>query len=629
VRPPTFRERLRYALDNVLARGTAVLIAGLFVTLAVAVLLVALVLTLTGAGGDGAPQGFGGLLWHNLLRTLDPGTMADDEGPVAFLASMLVVTLIGVFAFSALVGILSTGLESRFAKLRKGRSRVIERGHIVVLGWSPEIFTVLSELVTANANSARSVITVLADRDKVEMEDEIRSRLGSTGRTKIICRRGNPADVDDIDIASVQTSRAVIVLSPVAADADADVLKTLLALVNDPDRRPEPYHIVAEVQNPANAEAAKLIGRDEVELVVADHTISKIIAQTCRQSGLSVVYTELLNFSGDEIYLVSEPRLAQTTFGDALLAFEHSTLIGLHDGRTRLNPPADTVIEREHRLIVITADDDTTTVAAERAGVDESLIGAVDTTPPGPERTLVLGWNHRGAEIIAELDKYVAPGSSVDVVADAPRTGDDLESIRGLLHNTEISCTVADSGDRRRLDEMDLGRYDHVVVLSYADDAEVQHADARTLTTLIHLRDIATTTGASFSITSEILDVRNRQLGEAAKPDDFIVSNHIVSLLLAQIAENKAAGEIFADLLSAHGDEIYLRPAGDYVTCGASITFATVVESARRRGEVALGFRRAALSDRPDEHYGVAFNPPKSHSIEFAADDKIIVLARG
>ena len=52
-----------------------------------------------------------------------------------------------------------------------------------------------------------------------------------------------------------------------------------------------------------------------------------------RQAGLSAVYSELLDFDGCEIYTVEQPTLAGKTFGDAVMAYETSTLIGLCDRR--------------------------------------------------------------------------------------------------------------------------------------------------------------------------------------------------------------------------------------------------------------------------------------------------------
>ncbi|PWS46162.1 hypothetical protein DLE01_35675, partial [Streptomyces sp. FT05W] len=41
-------------------------------------------------------------------------------------------------------------------ELRKGRSQLIEHGHTIVLGWSDQVFTVVSELVEANQSERRS-----------------------------------------------------------------------------------------------------------------------------------------------------------------------------------------------------------------------------------------------------------------------------------------------------------------------------------------------------------------------------------------------------------------------------------------------------------------------------------------
>ena len=72
------------------------------------------------------------------MRTLDTGTMGGDAGHPGFLLGMLAVTLGGVFTTSMLIGIMSNALQSKLENLRKGRSRVIEKDHVVILGWSPQ-----------------------------------------------------------------------------------------------------------------------------------------------------------------------------------------------------------------------------------------------------------------------------------------------------------------------------------------------------------------------------------------------------------------------------------------------------------------------------------------------------------
>ncbi|MEV4567613.1 hypothetical protein AB0K12_27920 [Nonomuraea sp. NPDC049419] len=119
-------------------------------------------ISITGSNGEADENGgWAGVV--SLLRTLDPGTMGGDQGSAVFLALMPLVTIGGIFLVSALIGILTTGLDKRIAKLRKGRSRLIERGHTIVLGWSDQVFTIISELVKANQSERRSCVVVLAD----------------------------------------------------------------------------------------------------------------------------------------------------------------------------------------------------------------------------------------------------------------------------------------------------------------------------------------------------------------------------------------------------------------------------------------------------------------------------------
>jgi ion channel POLLUX/CASTOR len=627
VSKPTRRERLRYDFDNFMARGTIALIAGLFVVAAFGIIAVTLVVGVLGFAN--AEARLSDLLWDSLMRTLDPGTMGGDTGSFGFLVGMLTVTLFGIFIISALIGIINTGLEGKLASLRKGRSRVVESGHTVILGWSQEIFTVVAELVTANANLARSSIVILADRDKGEMDDEIRARLGDTGRTSVVCRSGNPTDIDDLEIARLETSRAIVILSAGTDDPDADVIKTMLAITNHPRRRPEPYHIVAELRDATNLDVARLVGGDEAQLILAGDLIARIVAQTCRQPGLSIVYTELLDFAGDEIYFAAVPELVGMRFADALLAFEDSTVVGLRPsgGGPVLNPPMDTRIDEGDEVVAISADDDTIRLAAEPPPVDTGAIRVPSPRIAAPERTLLLGWNWRAPTIVRELDGYVPAGSQVTIVADVAGVAEAVDALRPSLANQTVEARRADTTSRAVLDRLDVPAYDHIIVLCYSDTLDTQRADSKTIITLLHLRDMEERSGSDFSIVSEMLDLRNRALAEVTHADDFIVSARMVSLLVAQVAENARLNAVFADLFDHDGSEIYLRPAGDYVEPGLDVTFATVIESARRRGEVAIGYRILPGPGTAGDGHGVTINPPKSVRVTLGPRDAVIVLA--
>lgn len=625
---PSLRERLRYAFDNSLSRGPIVLLAWLALVSGGFIALMALLVWASGIapeGEGGARPGFLELAWMALMRTLDAGTMGGDTGSWAFLLAMLAVTFGGIFVISTLIGSITSGIEEKLDELRKGRSRVLESGHIVVLGWSQHVFTVISELLVANQSQARSCIVVLGDKSKVEMEDELRERLGDTGRTRLICRTGDPTSLDDLDLVNVQASRSIVVLPPEGEGGDAAVVKTLLAVTNSPRRRAEPYHVVAALQSARSLSAARLAGRGEATLIEVGDLLSRITVQTCRQSGLSVVYLELLDFDGDEIYFREEPSLVGRTYGEALFAYEKAAVIGLAPrGQAALvNPPMDRRIEAGDRVVAVVEDDGVFSLAARTPKVDEGLIRAAQPREVRPERTLVLGGGPRVPRLLRELRAYVAPGSEALVVTPSE---DEARELAAPGERLAVAARGGDPSDRELLDALDLPSFDHVIVLS-DEGLEAQAADARTLFTLLHLRDIADRAGTRFSIVTEMRDPRNRELAEATRADDFIVGARLVSLMMAQLTENPELLPVFEDLFDPEGSEVYLKPVEDYVETGRPMAFDTVIEAARRRGHTAFGYRLQAHAGDAAQAYGVVVNPRKSDRVSFAPGDKVVVLA--
>lgn len=180
-RQVTFSEKLRYSFDKSMAAGPIALIGWLAVISITFICIAAVVLTLAGIKPEGEENlSFFEAAWQSLMRTLDSGTMGGDAG-WGFRIIMLMVTLGGIFIVSSLIGVLTSGLESKMDELRKGRSFVIESDHTLILGWSSTVFTIISELVLANENQKAPRIVILADKDKVEMEEEIHSKVGATG----------------------------------------------------------------------------------------------------------------------------------------------------------------------------------------------------------------------------------------------------------------------------------------------------------------------------------------------------------------------------------------------------------------------------------------------------------------
>jgi voltage-gated potassium channel Kch len=641
----TLRQRLRYAFDNTLSRGTPALIAWLAIVAIGFVALTAVIVLLV-HNPETKDLRFHQLLWHNLVRTLDPGVMGEDAAKKndVYLLMMLVVTLGGVLIFSTLIGVIAHGVDNRIAQLRKGRSLVAEKDHVVILGWNNQIFSIAGELVLGNENRRRNCIVIMADRDKVEMEDELRERIDDWKTTRIVCRRGSPIDFGDLNIVNFNGARAIIVLSPPGESADAEVIKSILAITNHPRRRSEKFHIVAEIREKTNMEPAALVGLGEAQLIETGDVLARVIAQTCRQTGLSTVYAELLDYDGDEIYFKAEPALDGLSFADALFAFESSALIGIRskEGIVRLNPPMTETFAPGDQAIVIARDLESVQIAKGAPLIDSSIMVPRPVSIAEPEKTLILGWNRRAPVIVRQLDRYAPLESRMMVLADVPGIEREIEAVRAALTRYSLEFRRGDTTDRATLESLEPERYQHIVVLCDSDHLDVQKADAKTLVTLLHMRDLEVRSGQNrYAIVTEMLDFRNRELAEITRVDDFIVSEKLTSLLIAQITENGDLQAVFTDIFDSEGSEIYLKPAGHYVQLGRPLSYWHVVDAARRRGEVAIGYHVSARSsgrgsgyhvamrgdDSDGATFGVSVNPPKNTVVSFAADDRVIVIA--
>jgi hypothetical protein len=209
-----WNDRLKYKIDDLFSKGPIAQVAALGLMSLGIILIAALILTAGQITQEGETSiSFIEAAWGSLMRTLDSGTMGGDTG-WGFRLVMLGVTFGGIFVISAFIGVLTSGLEGKLEELRKGRSRVIETDHTIILGWSEQVFTIIPELVLANESLPSSCIVIMGDKDKVEMEEAIQAKIENTGRTRIVCRSGSPMEMADLALVSLNTARSIIVLSP-------------------------------------------------------------------------------------------------------------------------------------------------------------------------------------------------------------------------------------------------------------------------------------------------------------------------------------------------------------------------------------------------------------------------------
>ena len=633
----SFGERIHYFFDNTLSKGPMGLLIWLGIFVSLVIVLVSIFVWTTGVSSKDSiiEQAF--LYMVSSLGAAD----ADTDGNWIYRLATLIIIFSGIFVMSTLIGILTTAIDSKLEQLRKGRSRVIESGHSVILGWSEEILALIKELVIANENLPDACIVVLADEDKVEMEVRIRESIGHQQQTRIVCRSGNPMSMLDLEIVSLNTARSIVVLGAANDIIGLTIMKTVLAIINNPERRAEPYHIVAAIDNQKILDSVKLISEDEIEAILKGEFISKIEAQTLLHPGLSLVITDLLDFEGDEIYLKKEPRLTGRSYQEVILSYNTSAVIGFltFEGQVLLNPPSTTVLGEHDQIIAVSYDDDTVIMSDQSHPPidDNAILSEIPASPPA-KHVLMLGWNRHSLTLIRNLSDYIPDGSTITVAASC---NDSQSQVEQFTPATSLSLEhrEIDPTDRSQLESLPYDSIDHIVILPCyeIDPSEplvVDHVDTNTLVTLLNVRNIRQKGGYSLTITSEILDVENHTLVETSDDDDFVVSDHLISLALAQISENKVLGSVFNSLFDTQGAEIYLKPVTNYVKTGQPVNFFTVATAALRQNETAIGYRTNAqrnLASGSDDNanikYDIVLNPDKRLSLEFVDEDKIIVLA--
>ena len=345
------------------------------------------------------------------------------------------------------------------------------------------------------------------------------------------------------------------------------------------------------------------------------------MANASRQPGISNVFTNLLSYDGDEIYIEAVAGSAGKTIAELNRYLPKSLVIGvMNDNGSKINPPKDTVVGPNDQLILIEEDDGVSVMDAQPAELAHTLIAEEIDIVNKPQRSLILGNGEMLELVLNELDCYVAPGSVV--VAANSSWKQEKPLVEHLsLKNIRIEQKTCDIFSRDVLEALLMAQPENVMILTdqaYDDD----QADANTLLLLLQMSSIAEKHQLEFTVVSEMRKVENQELAKITKVNDFVVSSNITALMMAQISQNREQRALLEDLLDDDGSEFYRKPVYRYVKCGEPVDFYTIGAAAARYGEIAIGYQFVR-----DHRFHTITNPIKSEKIIFTEDDALIVIA--
>ncbi len=212
--------RLRYRFDTFMAKGGRSIFMALTAVFVTTFLLIgvcrgALLLLFPEVGLQHEDLGFLGNLYITFLEISDLGNMAQDiYSSAAYKVFAVLAGLAGIVMLSALIAFFTTTLDQKIVELKRGRSKVVEEGHTLILGWNEQrIIETLRGLVIANESEKNACVVILADKDKQEMDDVLRIRLRDTATTRIVTRSGDVSTLSNLDLVSLESCGSVIILA--------------------------------------------------------------------------------------------------------------------------------------------------------------------------------------------------------------------------------------------------------------------------------------------------------------------------------------------------------------------------------------------------------------------------------
>ncbi|CAD6335015.1 unnamed protein product [Miscanthus lutarioriparius] len=569
-------------------------------------------------------------LWLSWTFVADSGNHANAEGFGPKLVSVS-ISIGGMLVFAMMLGLVTDSISEKFDSLRKGRSEVIEQSHTLILGWSDKLGSLLNQIAIANESLGGGTIVVMAERDKEEMEADIAKMEFDLKGTAVICRSGSPLILADLKKVSVSKARAIVVLAEEgnADQSDARALRTVLSLTGVKEGLSG--HIVVELSDLDNEVLVKLVGGDLVETVVAHDVIGRLMIQCARQPGLAQIWEDILGFENCEFYIKRWPKLDGMRFEDVLISFPDAVPCGIkvasYGGKIILNPDDCYVLQEGDEVIVIAEDDDTY-APAPLPKVRRGYLPKDFVVPKSPERILFCGWRRDIEDMIMVLDAFLAPGSELWMFNDVPEVDRERKLIDGgldfsRLDNITLVHREGNAVIRRHLESLPLESFDSILILAdeSVEDSAIQ-ADSRSLATLLLIRDIQAkrlpykeslvshVSRGTFSegswigemqqasdksvIISEILDPRTKNLLSMSKISDYVLSNELVSMALAMVAEDRQINNVLEELFAEQGNEMQIRPSDLYLREEEELNFFEVILRARQRKEIVIGYRLEA-----------------------------------
>lgn len=639
----TLKEKIQYKFERYLNKGGSSIFVSLFVIfIALFLLMILIRWSLLFFFPELAyTNGFLDDIWITWLQMTAPGNMNQDSASPTWLKITTILSgLSGVTILSMLIAFITTAIEKVLYTFRKGRGKVIEKDFTLILGWNERVIDIIRELILANESEKYAAVVILSNDEKEQMDDLIAKRIPDTKTTRIITTTGDYANINELKRVNVEEAKSVILLANCSESAfdeeklasDVQGVKSIMAIIscqNGKNKLP----IIAEI---FNEEKRALISYFQDENIISVDTweiMGKLLVQTSLTSGLEMVYNEILSFDGCEIYFY-EANWNKINFGKLPFHFKDGIPLGIYnssDGMI-LRPGKTYEMKAEDQLIILAEDDSTINFESAQIYRAKELQLIDKKLEQKKKNILILGWHNVAEIFISESEDYLEEGSKFDIYFNNPNQDfqNRAEELKKLYPGFEIKLIDSNPLKMETLSEINPFKYDNIVILSQElNDNRADKIDSDTLIILLLLRKLKSNLGQTKTkIITQVLNSDNQEIITQTDVDDFIISNKLITMILAQLSENPLIMKFYEDIFSEDGSEIYVKSANLYLDeFPIQTTFGELIGLADQRNEICLGIRKGSESKNAKENFGVQLNLKKNQAIELEANDFLVVLS--